>query len=184
MEGFSPSQAGAAGQSSQNSVRHIPPMGKNGMVIPPMNPSIVGAVAMPPGCPVSLHAQHGADGSMIQVDKGRPKGLAQLLRLTITDPSSRQIVSARLRVHGLSGVPRATNVSSVSNEGDSVQSFTVAFEPGPQNTAVARLWVPAVSAVLKIDLVSVTYADGSSRIFFSRENCRVTPDPLMLISTR
>ena len=57
-------------------------------------------------------------------------------------------------------------------------------EPGPQNTAVARLWVPAVSAVLKIDLVSVTYADGSSRIFFSRENCRVTPDPLMLISTR
>ena len=43
-------------------------------------------------CPVSLRAQHGATGGMLQADKGRPKGLAQLLLLTLTSPDSRQIV--------------------------------------------------------------------------------------------
>jgi hypothetical protein len=41
-----------------------------------------------------------------------------------------------------------------------------------------------MTAVLSIVVNSVTYDDGSTRSFSAQDNCRVTPDPLMLVSGR
>jgi hypothetical protein len=135
------------------------------------------------GCPVSLHAQHGADGNMLNVDKSRPKGLAQLLHLTLINPDSRQIVKANLRIHGLSGKGRITQASAQNNS-DKVETLVVTFTPSRDKAVSGDLWVPGMTAVLSIDLNSVTYADGSTRSFSERELCRVAPDPLMLIAGR
>ncbi len=145
--------------------------------------------AVSSGCPVSLHAQHGADGNMLNVDKGRPKGLAQLLRLTLTNPDSRQIVQANVRVHGLSGKGRVAQATSAQkNSGqdnsDKVESMVVSFSPGQNKSVSGDLWVPGMTAVLSIDLNSVTFADGSTTSFSGRDLCHVAPDPLMLIAGR
>jgi hypothetical protein len=136
------------------------------------------------GCPVSMHARHGANASLQQADRNRPKGLAQLLHLTLIDPESRTIVRARVRVHGLSGKVRATQTLTDAIEADSARTVEVRFSPTQDKTATANLWVPAMTAVLKIDLYSVTYADGTTRDFSVNDGCRVAPDPLMLTSAR
>ena len=143
-----------------------------------------GFAAMPMGCPVSLRAQHGATGGMVQADKSRPKGLAQLLHLTLIDPDSRQIVSARVRVHGVSGKGRVTQALSNPDSGDpdSVRNLVVQFSSAPGKTATGDLWVPDMTAVLRIDLNSLTYSDGSSRSFTAQETCHVAPDLKMLIA--
>jgi hypothetical protein len=145
-------------------------------------------------CPISLRAQHGATGGMLQADKGRPKGLAQLLHLTLISPDSRRIVSARVRVRGLSG--RAHTTQALSGQGDSasgstmhdnadvVRSLTVRFTSAPGNTATGDLWIPGMTAVLTIDLNSVAYADGSTQSFTARDACRVAPDLKMLVADR
>ncbi len=136
------------------------------------------------GCPVSLRAQHGVSGNILSVDRNRPKGIAQLLHLTLTNPDSRQIVAAKLRVHGLTGKARVTQTLSGQNDSDAAQNLDVRFSPGPGNAVSADLWVPGMTAVLSIDLNSVTFADGSTRSFSAREACHVAPDPLMLINGR
>jgi hypothetical protein len=143
-------------------------------------------VAVAPGCPVSLRAQHGATGSMVQTDKSRPKGMAQLLHLTLIDEKaeSNRIVSARVRVRGLSGVGRVTQSTTGSGKADAVQTLVVRLLAGSDKAVSGDLLVPGMTAVLSIDLNSVIYADGSTRNFAGRESCRVTPDLLMLISKR
>lgn len=141
-----------------------------------------------PTCPV-LRAQQRAAGSLQQAGENRPKGLAQRLHISLADPQARQIVSAHIRVHGLSGKARTAQALSNSVEADSARNLEVRFSAaqsiaGQAKAAEADLWVPAMTAVLKIDLNSVTYADGSTRTFSAHDNCRVVPDPTMLISTR
>ena len=145
-------------------------------------------VTMPMGCPVSLRAQHGATGGMLQADKGRPKGLAQLLHLTLVNPNSHHIASARVRVHGLSGKARVTQtLSGRGNSGqapDIDRTLAVQFSSAPGNIAVGDLWVPGMTAVLTIDLNSVTFEDGSTQSFTARDACHVAPDLKMLIADR
>jgi hypothetical protein len=129
---------------------------------------------------------------MLQSDQGCPKGLAQLLHLTFTSPDSRQMVSARVRVRGLSGKAHSTQaLSGLGNSGqgnsihdgaDVVRTLAVQFSAASGNTAAGDLWVPGVTAVLTIDLNSVTFADGSTRTFTSQDACRIAPDHLMLVA--
>jgi hypothetical protein len=164
MEGLTPSQASAPTNAAQVTVFQIPPANL--------------------GCPVSLRAQHGSDGTMVQTDKSRPKGTAQLLHLTLIDPhpDSARMVSARMSVHGLSGVVRATPALSGSGVADATQTLEVRFSSGSEKAAFGNLWVPGMTAVLSIDLKSVTYADGSTRSFSGREACHVAPDLMMLVA--
>src|SRR5579859_2039676 len=156
-----------------------------------VNPSQSGAsnqptVLQPPvmvqGCPVSLRAQHGAGAGMLQADMKPPKGPGQLLHLTLTNPAEQQIVSAQVKVHGLSGTGRTTKTTSDTIKPDSTRTLVVQFSADSPKTVAGDLWVPSMTAVLSIDLNSVTFSDGSTRVFTPRDNCRVAPDLKMLIA--
>ncbi len=136
------------------------------------------------GCPVSLRARHGTAGNLREVDQNRPKGLAQLLHLTLVDPDSRQVVKDRLRVHGLSGKGRITQTLQNEDGSDVSQTLQVRFRPATGRTVSADLWAFGMTAVLSIDLSSVTFADGSTWSFSGQEACHVIPDPLMLVASR
>lgn len=133
-----------------------------------------------PACPVSLRAQHGADGGIRKVDKSKPEGIAQLLHLILTSKDSRQIVEARLRVRGVSPIGRVTNADTF-NGANATRSVSVRFTPSGENEVSGKVWVPGLSAVLEVQLNGVTYADGSMQRFSSSE-CRFTPEHTMLIA--
>ena len=136
------------------------------------------------GCPVGMRAQHGAGGAMVQADKSRPKGAAQLLHLSLTNRDEREIVAARVRVHGLSGKARVAASRTSGDDADRVEELEVRFAAGSGRQVSGDVWAAGMTAVLSIDLLSVSYEDGLRRSFAERDGCRVVPDPLMWIAGR
>jgi hypothetical protein len=148
-------------------------------------PTTLKATPFSATCPVSLHAGHLADGSLVRTDNAHPRGVGQWLSLSFTGRDEKQITRARLTVRGLTPKGHMTQARSVGTGSvDAVQTFNVEFSPGPQSIAVANLWVPGMSAVQRIDVQSVDYHDGSTWKLADGQSCSVRPDPLMLVTSR
>jgi hypothetical protein len=145
-------------------------------------------------CPVSLRAQHLADGTLIQARSGHPRGMGQWLHLTLAGKRASPVAAATVTVHGFSGKGRLTQAAPAMNESsrkglstgssDAAQDLTVRFSSTSGEAAAGDLWIPGMTAVQMIELHSVAYADGSVWRFSAPETCRVAPDPLMLIAGR
>jgi hypothetical protein len=137
-------------------------------------------------CPVFMRAQHLSDGSLVKTGKpAHPPGIGQRLHLTLTNPDSKQIASARVTVHGVT--PKGRVMQAMPAQGgssDATQSLSVTFSPEPDQSATADLWVPGMTAVESIALESMMYSDGTTWKVADGMACRVRPDPLMLISVR
>jgi hypothetical protein len=110
--------------------------------------------------------------------------MAQLLHLTLINPDSRQIVSAKVRVHGLSGKGRVTQTPAGQGDSDVTQTLQLKFPGAAGNEVSSDLWVPGMTAVLLIDLDSVTFTDGSTRSFSRQDACSIAPDTKMPIDGR
>jgi hypothetical protein len=157
-------------------------------------PSVVVPTGQPQmsGCPVSLRAQHLADGSMVRARDAHPKGVGQWLHLAVAYPeagpsaaAAKEVTGALITVHGFADVPRMTEAAPAAEaRADAKRTILVPFSTatyaGP--AAGADVWVPGMTAVTSIDLKSVTYADGSQWSLTGGGSCRITPDPLMLIA--
>ena len=149
-------------------------------------------IQLPPlttGCPVSLRAQHLADGGLVRTRSGvsqesaQTEGPGQRLHVTVTNPNSREIRGATITVHGYSNKPRVTQALSSGQEAsDASWTTTLSFAGAQGKTESADVRVPGMTAVETIELKTVAYADGSVWRFTGCESCRVTPDPLMLVS--
>lgn len=152
--------------------------------IPPYNGSIAVWQNIDQTCPVSLRAQHGADGTMRKVDKNRPEGIAQKLHLTLTSKDTRQIAEARLRVRGVSGKGRVSRTDLTENgmDADATRNVNVKLQQGADKEATGDVWIPGMSAVLEVELNFVTFSDGSIQRFGATQGCRFKPDHLMLIA--
>ena len=132
-------------------------------------------------CPVSLHAMHGADGGIRNVDKSKPEGVAQLLHLILTSKDSRQIVEARLRVRGVSPKARVSN-ADLADGANAPRFVAVRFRQSGDKEATGNAWVPGLSAVLAVELNGITFSDGNMQHFSQADGCRFLPDHLMLIA--
>jgi len=152
-----------------------------------LNSVVVGA-NVGSACPVSLRAQHGADGAMRRVDGNPPESVGQQLHVTLTSKGSRQIVAARLRVRGTSGkgqlIGQLRLTSTAQSRMDYTRNVTVQLRPGADNEAIGDARVAGLTAVLQVELSSVTFDDGSMQKFTSADGCRFMPDHLMLIAGR
>jgi hypothetical protein len=133
-------------------------------------------------CPVRLRAQHGADGTMRKVDQNRPQGVAQKLHITLTSNDSRQITEAHLKVRGASIRGKLTPSDSSRSNMDYTRNVAVKVRQTTDNEATGDVWVPGMTAVLEVELNSVTFADGGMQWFGPSQSCRFTPDHLMLIA--
>jgi hypothetical protein len=137
------------------------------------------AQQMPTNCPAMLSARHLSDGSVILTSRSHPKGIGQWLHIAL---NTHQGAIATLAVHGFSNKGRMTE-ASLGSSPDAVRNVTVYLAPA-QDQAGGSVWAPELTAVTSIDLVSLKYDDGSSWSAQDGHTCRVTPDPMMLITAR
>ena len=145
----------------------------------------------PGSCPVAMQAQH-SPGLSAQVPVGRSgsavaerqHGVQQHLRLALSNSKPTAIESILITVHGWSAKGRTLPASgAVSNYADALQTVDLKVNIGPHETAQTDVWVSGLTAVDSIDLMGVSYSDGSSWKA-SAQACRIVPDPEMLISHR
>lgn len=134
-------------------------------------------------CPVGLRAQHLADGNMVKTGNGHPKGPGQRLHLTLTSPDARTLVSATFNVRGWTAA-RAHMEQTGAAHGPAlaVRTLQAPLTAGTGRSASADLWAPGLTAVESVELLAVSYADGSTWTPAAGNSCRITPDPLMLIA--
>ena len=140
-------------------------------------------------CPVSLRAQQASAANSMMVAGGRPKGVAQFLHLTMANPAGSTVTKATVTVRGLLPKTRATlTPMTLGNDpSDAARTLDVTFSAaaGPAfNGRSADLWVPGLSAVSSVDLVSLTYADGSMWTPKAGKTCRTPIDGIMLVGAR
>ena len=142
----------------------------------------------PNPCPVSLRAQHQADGSLVKIRGDHPAGVGQGLHLTLVNPPSRQIATATMTIRGWSNKARITQTGAGNGSGggafDTIKTVTVQFSAAAPGTVAGDVRVPGMTAVERIDLDSVVYTDGTVESFAAEQACHVTPDPFMLVAGR
>ena len=132
-----------------------------------------------------MYAGHLADGAMVKADNAHPKGIGQWLSLSFVSLDQKEIAGARLQVEGIRPNGHATQAFSGGiSPYQAVQTLDVAFSAGPNHAALANIWVPGMSAVNRIELISMDYGDGSNWKIGSGASCHVAPDPMMLITSR
>jgi hypothetical protein len=161
--------------------------GMEGLANAPQNHVLM--IQLPPvesACPVSILARQAASWNRMEVGIDHPKGPAQRLHLTLVNPKSTQITSATVIVRGLTPKTHATlTPMAVDNSpSDAAKTLDVAFPDGTGKEVSANLWVPGFSAAYSIDLVAVTYADGSIWKLPDGLTCRTPIDALMLVGGR
>lgn len=138
-------------------------------------------------CPIGMHASQGVWDHTVRVRQGQqertlqPFGQRILLSLTVTGLSP--IVSATVKVRGLTGKNRMLQTESIGNiGGDGVRTMRITFVQKPDGGVSSDLYVPGFTSVSSIELVEVSYGDGKVWMIAGTGVCRVTPDPMMLIA--
>ncbi len=138
------------------------------------------------GCPIDIQARHAmqtpvsvnADDKTALGSKVVPQ--LQRLQLTLTNPSSRDIVSAQFTAHGFSKKPRA--MEAESNEPDLTKTIDLVLGVKGKGHASRDLSLNHFTAVTSIDLNSITYADGATWKAPSPAACSITPSLVMLVA--
>jgi hypothetical protein len=151
----------------------------------PSDPAVLQLVPLQNSCPIDMRAQQGTNGTMLSVENARPKGLAQLLHLTVTNSKPVGIVAAEITVHGFTAKGRAMPALSWrSDSAEATKTFDLRLSVDAKQDASTDLWVRAFTAISFIELNSVTYSNGSSWHSSPKTTCQVELDGLMEISRR
>jgi len=149
-----------------------------------LSPEVRGLMEQAANCPAAMNASHLSDGSVLRTSNGtgrnHPAGIGQWLHITLHIPRG---AFATLEVHGYSNKARMTQ-TGWGGSSDAVRRVTSYMAAGSNGQSTADIWAPELTAVTSIDLVSLSYDDGTSWKAQDGRACSVTPDPLMLISGR
>jgi hypothetical protein len=137
------------------------------------------------GCPVGLRAQRGS-GAGTMIASNRPQnGIEQQLHMTLTNSKSNTIVAIQITVHGFPAKARLVpTVSSASHASDLEKTINLNLTVEANQQASTDLRLRAFTAVSRLDVDSVDYADGSGWHASAQQSCHIEPDGFMLVSSR
>lgn len=145
-----------------------------------------------PGCPIDMRVRQGIGGGMLAVDENgiQRRVFAPRLRLFLNDlrpgRADQKIVSATVTVRGVAGKAHFHRLNSVpalnAQSGSIVRTLSVDLANWGDRGVEGDFRLPGFASASRIDLESVTYANGSTWKLAGTETCRVAPDLLMLIN--
>lgn len=142
-------------------------------------------------CPVAMQATQRGLTEMVRTERApsqdQPESMprpAQHLHLILKGFAKGKLVaSATITARGLSARSHMQNLN-LSGDGpsDIRRTLKVTFTPDQDGTVSADIDLPAFTAVKSLQLLSITYADGSNWTPEKSNACIVQPDSLMLIA--
>jgi hypothetical protein len=145
--------------------------------------------ALPSACPIGLTVQHGGLFVEKETAYGSPKENGTRLRqavqrvhLSVTNPSAHKITEVQLAVHGFSDKGRTFTLTSAVP--DVVKRITLALDIKGNGQASTDLSLTNWTAVSSVDITSVRYEGGSAWRATPALTCTVSPNALMLVSSR
>jgi hypothetical protein len=150
-------------------------------------------VSNPSVCPVELSAaQHGL-GQMVAAGPNMPavpapdgngKHAGQSIELSMTNTRLQRIVAAELEVHGTANKRRMVRTNAVADEpmADAVRNVHLVSSVPADQTRMRTVSVNDLTSVAWVSVIELRYADGSTWHARPGAECRVTPDPLMLVA--
>ena len=143
--------------------------------------------ALDSGCPVSMVASQRMWDHALRIRQGQEAPstpvFGQRIFLTLNDTHPSPIVSAVVKVHGLTAKNHMVQTDRhATADGDATKTMTINFMARQENSVSSDLYVSGFTAVNSIELVQVSYGDGRVWKIGADNVCRVTPDPVMLIA--
>ncbi len=148
-------------------------------------------VPNPSACPVELSAAQRNGGTLVPVGKPGPppsvldsNNAAQSIDLSMKNTRLQRIVAAELEVHGTANKSRVVRTDAVADQpmADAVRSVHLASSVPADQTRVRTVSVKDLTSVAWVSVIELRYADGSTWHARPGAECRVTPDPLMLVA--
>jgi hypothetical protein len=135
------------------------------------------------GCPVGLSAERRSDTMMLRTDDTRRGEPAHGLRITFNHRGGPQIESAEITVYGMTSKLRALPAATSSSDEIS-KTFQLQRTQGSEGLQEASIWMHKVGSLTRVELISITYADGTTWSESKSSQCRAVPSAVMLISSK
>lgn len=145
-------------------------------------------VANPSACPVELSAaQHGL-GQLVAAGPNAPdpNHAQQSIDLSMKNTRLQRIVAADLQIHGTSNSSRVVRLDAVADEpmADAMRNVHLASSVPADQTRMNTVSAHDLTSVAWVSVIELRYADGSTWHAGPGRECRVTPDPLMLVADK
>jgi hypothetical protein len=135
------------------------------------------------GCPVSLFADRRSDMEMVRARWAfRANGPAQGLHISLIHFVTPKIESAEITVYGVTTRASVLPVGVASNEIS--KTFSLHPRDGSKDFQEATVWMYQVGALTRVELNSLTYADGSVWHESDGSKCRAVPSLFLLVGAK
>jgi hypothetical protein len=134
-------------------------------------------------CPVGFYAGHSNSLTQLRAQDARPGLISQSLNVRMDNSTRHDIVSAQITVHGLSPHYRLTpaNADAAAN-GDLTKHMQLDLTVDAGRHGDTDLRIYGFTSVQRIDLDSLTYADGTTWTASAERRCSVAPNGMMLVA--
>lgn len=136
-----------------------------------------------PVCPTNFYATRQAGGQIMTAGDAKQAGPAQGLHLTLYLPGGLAIESIEVTVYATSSRARVLPVDSASSDTIS-KTFELHRTAGSTSLSDADVWMYKVGSVSWADLISITYADGTTWHATPNLPCRAVPSNYLLVGTK
>ena len=135
------------------------------------------------GCPVGFSASRQADLQTMLANDRSQAGPAQGLHLTLARLNTPTIQSVEVTVYATSPKLRALPVDALSSDTIS-KTFELQRKAGSNSLTDADVWMHNVGSVSSVDLISITYTDGSTWHATESLRCRAVPSNFLLVGSK
>ena len=155
-------------------------------------------VANPLACPVELSAAQHPGSELVRANRKiatpgyvtpgsvvEPAAEArQSIDLSMKNTRLQRIVAADLEVHGTTSKSRVLRMNAVSDQpmADAVRTVHLVNSVPADQTRMRTVTVKDLTSVAWVSVLELRYADGSTWHARPGAECRVTPNPLMLVA--
>ena len=156
------------------------------------------SVANAAACPVELSAAQHPGSELVRADKKiatpgsvtpgsvvePPAEARQSIDLSMKNARLQRIVAADLEVHGTTSKSRVLRMNAVADQpmADAVRNVHLVNSVPADQTRMRTVTVKDLTSVAWVSVIELRYADGSTWHARPGAECRVTPDPLMLVA--